>query len=264
MPKSESARSRPADIAVIIPTCDRPDYLREALASVCAQQLPPREILVVDNGMTAVDGSDLPPGVQLLRLPPRVGPSRARNDGAAAATSGYLAFLDDDDSWEQAFLREAWAALQTQRVRCVYGRKDVRVGGRSTGYKLVTPDSLTIATLLRRNPGTGGMNLLIERQLFLDVGGFDERLRLSEDRALALEILLRGERIGSAPNAVAVVRQHSSDRLRQRPIRKLRFVWKYRRLYSAGQFAMAVARILAAAMLSPAFVANENRRKRTT
>lgn len=245
-------RLMPVDISVIIPTCDRPDYVREALASVRAQQSPPREILVIDNGTTALHPSEMPPGVQLFRLPARVGPSRARNFGAAIATSAYLAFLDDDDSWEPSFLREAFATLEKEEAKCVYGRKALNASGGPIDYRLATPDSLNVATLLRRNPGTGGMNLLIERRLFLEIGGFDDRLRLSEDRALALEILLAGERIAVAPDAVALVRQHASDRLRQRPIRKLPFVWKYRRLYSATGFAMAVARILAAAGLSQA------------
>ncbi|MGH6781930.1 MAG: glycosyltransferase family 2 protein [Sphingomonadaceae bacterium] len=242
----------PLDISVIIPTCDRPDYVREALASVRAQQAPPREILVIDNGTRTLCSSGMPPEVQLFRLPAKVGPSRARNFGAAIATSTHLAFLDDDDSWDPSFLFEAFSTLEKEQVRCVYGRKALDVPGGTIDYRLATPDNLNVATLLRRNPGTGGMNLLIERRLFLEIGGFDDRLRLSEDRALALEVLLSGERIAVAPDAVAVVRQHTSDRLRQRPIRKFPFVWKYRRLYSATGFAMAVARILAAAGLAQA------------
>lgn len=240
-------RLMPRDISVIIPTCDRPDYVREAVASVCAQRYSPHEILVIDNGTKALCASAIPPVAQLFRLPARIGPSRARNFGAAIAASTYLAFLDDDDSWEPGFLLEALATLEKERVRCVYGRKALSASGGPIDYKLATPDSLNVATLLRRNPGTGGMNLLIERRLFLEIGGFDDRLRLSEDRALALDILLAGERIAVAPDAVAVVREHASERLRQRPIRKLPFIWKYRRLYSMGAFAMAVARIFAAA-----------------
>lgn len=240
-------RLGPRDISVIIPTCDRPDYVREAVASVRAQRYPPHEILVIDNGTKALSAATMPSAVQLFRLPAKVGPSRARNFGAAIAASTYLAFLDDDDSWDPSFLLEALATLEQEQVRCVYGRKALSTSGGPIDYRLATPDSLNVATLLRRNPGTGGMNLLIERRLFLEIGGFDDRLRLSEDRALALDILLAGERIAVAPDAVAVVREHASERLRQRPIRKLPFIWKYRRLYSMSAFVMAVARILAAA-----------------
>ena len=233
------------DISVVIPTCDRPDLLREAIASVLAQTLPPREILVIDNGMVAVDRAEWWERVRLYRIAPRVGVSRARNVGAAIATGDYVAFLDDDDWWEPDFLLAARTAMVSEAVRCVYGRKVVSKQGSLAPYRLALPGELSVPTLLRRNPGTGGMNLLIERRLYLEVGGFDDRLHLSEDRALALEILLKGERIAVAPDAVAVVRHHGADRLRQRHMRKLPFIWKYRRLYSPPGFALAIGRVVA-------------------
>lgn len=233
------------DISVVIPTCDRPEFLTEAIGSVRAQTLSPREILVIDNGRVATSEHALPPTVRVHRMAAGVGPSRARNFGASLATGDYVAFLDDDDWWDPDFLLEARSKMLSEGVRCVYGRKMASRAGELTPYKLASPDELTTATLLRRNPGTGGMNLLIERRLFLGIGGFDDRLKLSEDRALALEVLLGGERIAMAPAAVAVVRHHGESRLRQRHIRKLAFVWKYRRLYSIMGFSLAVSRILA-------------------
>lgn len=222
-------------ISVIIPTCDRPaEYLRAAIDSVLAQSLPADEIIVVDNGTRDADPSALPEGVVLYRLPPRVGPSRARNFGAAMARGSHLAFLDDDDWWDTGFLHEAWAVLQGEGARCVYGRKDVFRDGQVRRYKCPSPETLTIPVLLRRNPGTGGQNLLIEKALFWRVGGFDERLRTSEDKALALEVLRAGERIGIAPEAAAVLRSHHGVRARQARLRKLLFTWKYRHLLGLG------------------------------
>jgi glycosyltransferase involved in cell wall biosynthesis len=84
-------------ISVIIPTADRPPaFLLDAVTSVLAQTLAPMEILVMDNGLRAVDPAILPGGVTLVRLAPRVGPSRARNAGAAKARGAHLAFLDDE------------------------------------------------------------------------------------------------------------------------------------------------------------------------
>lgn len=237
------AASRPT-VSVVIPTCDRPDFLREAVASVLRQSLPPHEIIIVDNGSFALQGSDLPEGVTLLRTEPRIGPSRARNQGAAAASGQLVAFLDDDDWWAEDFLREAVFALVEQDVSCVYGRKCRATEHGVQPYRLPTPETLTVPTLLRRNPGTGGMNLLIDRLLFLRLGGFDPDLLLSEDRALALELLLAGERIGIAPDALAIVRTHDSDRLRRHGMRKLGFIRKYRRLYSAAGLASAYARLI--------------------
>jgi glycosyltransferase involved in cell wall biosynthesis len=236
------------DISVIIPTCDRPELLSEAIASVLSQTLPPREILIIDNGLTPVSEADLPQVVRVYRIAPRAGPSRARNFGAAIARGKHLAFLDDDDWWDRDFLLEARTVMASEKVRCVYGRKMACLEGALTPYKLASPNELTVFTLLRRNPGTGGMNLLIERRLYLSIGGFDDRLSLSEDRALALEVVLSGDRIATAPKAIAVVRHHNGGRLRQRHLRKLSFVWKYRRHYSPIQFSLATGRILLRSM----------------
>ena len=222
-------------ISVIIPTCDRPaEFLRAAIESARAQSLAPYEVIVVDNGTSDADPAVFPEGVTLYRLPPRVGPSRARNFGAAMARGTHLSFLDDDDWWDTDFLREAWAVLEAEGVRCVYGRKDIWRRGRVEHYKLPSPETLTIPVLLSRNPGTGGQNLLIEKPLFWRVGGFDERLRTSEDKALALELLLADERIAIAPKAAAIMRSHDGARARQARLHKILFSWKYRRLLGLG------------------------------
>lgn len=232
-------------ISVIIPTCDRPaEFLRVAVASALNQNLAPSEVLVVDNGTRDADPAALPAGVTLYRLPPRVGPSRARNFGAAMARGSHLAFLDDDDWWDADFLRAAWAVLAAEDVRCVYGRKDVWRDGTVQPYKRPSAETLTIPVLLQRNPCTGGQNVLIDKALYWRVGGFDERLRASEDRALALEVLRAGERIAAAPEAVAVLRTHQGARLRHSRLARLPFVWKYRALLGRRGTLRMAARII--------------------
>lgn len=232
-------------ISVIIPTCDRPiEFLMEAINSVLGQSLSPAEVIVVDNGSCDVDSAALPEGVTLYRLPPRVGPSRARNFGAAMATGTHLAFLDDDDWWDSDFLLEAWTVLEGESARCVYGRKDIHYQTGTERYKCPTPDTLTVQVLLKRNPGTGGQNLLIEKVLFWRIAGFDDSLHTSEDKALALEVLLCSESIAIAPDAVTVVRSHDGPRARQAVWHKLRFAWKYRNLHGIGGLMCETLRVV--------------------
>ncbi len=216
-------------ISVVIPTCDRPEFAEQAIASALAQTLPPSQVILVDNGYNPFAGPRDRHRLSVLRLPPRCGASRARNAGARAAKGEYLAFLDDDDWWSPSFLEELHRTLIRDGTRCGYGRKDRWRDGRLRHYKTPGPEDMTVENLLRRNPGTGGMNLLVERRLFIEIGGFDEELPASEDRAFALEVLLAGEEIACAPKAVSVARHHDGERLRQDPRRRLAFVWKYRR-----------------------------------
>jgi len=232
-------------ISVVIPTCDRPsEFLRAAVDSALSQSLAPLEVIVVDNGTHDADAAALPEGVVLHRLPPRVGPSRARNFGAAMAKGTYLAFLDDDDWWDANFLREAWSVLQAEGTHCVYGRLDHIQNGEVRSSKCLRPDTLNVASILRTNPGTSGQNLLIDKLLFWEVGGFDERLATSEDRALALEIILAKERISIAPSAVVFVRSHHGERARKFVHRRVRFVVKYRSVYGTTKAVSEIFRIM--------------------
>jgi len=87
--------------SVIIPTHNRLDLLRGALASVWQQSYNDCELIVVDDG--SADGTW--DALQVLgtrvcaRRQNNAGPGAARNLGAKNATGDYFAFLDSDDLW---------------------------------------------------------------------------------------------------------------------------------------------------------------------
>jgi glycosyltransferase involved in cell wall biosynthesis len=107
------ARSR--KVSVIVPTCDRPTFLRQALASVRAVEATDLsfEILVGDNGV-APDTCAVAEEFDAIYLRASIaGPSAARNVGLRAATGEYLAFLDDDDVWQIGNVRPQIALLES-------------------------------------------------------------------------------------------------------------------------------------------------------
>lgn len=217
-------------ISVIIPTCDRPHhFLLRAIESVCEQSLSANELIVVNNGRPENLPLILPPQVKLFNITPYAGVSRARNFGAAMATNELIAFLDDDDWWDHDFLKESFQSLISQDVKAVYGRVDRWFNGKQWCHKLPSED-LCVEEILYKHTATGGQNMLIEKEIFFKVGGFDEKLKMCEDRSLAIELLLSGEKLGFAINAIAVVRHHCGDRLRHHKFRRLPYILKYRKL----------------------------------
>jgi glycosyltransferase involved in cell wall biosynthesis len=95
-----------ADISVVVPAFNAAETIERALASIAAQTLQPREVIVVDDGsddatlqvLAAYQG--LPDGTSLTVLSQnRAGAGAARNRAVAAATGEYIAFLDADDDW---------------------------------------------------------------------------------------------------------------------------------------------------------------------
>lgn len=88
-------------VSVVVPTCDRPALLREALASIRARESEALsfEIIVGDNGQAAETKQVAAEfGAKHLAVS-RKGPSAARNACLKAATGEFIAFLDDDDIW---------------------------------------------------------------------------------------------------------------------------------------------------------------------
>lgn len=103
-------------ISVVVPTRNRPDLLRLALASIRAHEACDItfEILVGDNGddpetprvCAAFDATHLPVSQN--------GAAAARNAGLAAATGELIAFLDDDDVWTENHIRPHLAVLDAR------------------------------------------------------------------------------------------------------------------------------------------------------
>ncbi len=91
-----------APVTVVIPMYNDGTWVAEAIASALTQTVPPKEIVVVDDGSTDGSGELVAArfggAVKILRQA-NGGPSRARNAGVWAATEPYVAFLDADDVW---------------------------------------------------------------------------------------------------------------------------------------------------------------------
>lgn len=89
-------------VSVIIAAYGMPDYLNEAVRSVCNQTFKDYEIIVVDDcsGDEVVSRYQLPKSARLICHEKRFGAAAAtRNTGLKVARGKYVAFLDQDDVW---------------------------------------------------------------------------------------------------------------------------------------------------------------------
>lgn len=103
--------------SVVLPTHDRRDLLREAISSVAQQSFGDWELIVVDDASECPISEDelrdlAGPGSRLVRLAASQGGAAAKSAGARAARGQLLAFLDDDDLWNPAYLERADRALR--------------------------------------------------------------------------------------------------------------------------------------------------------
>ncbi len=193
-------------VSVILPTRNRAALLSEQLEALAHQTYDaPWELIVVDNG--SVDGTHETTTAFADRLPLRVvtatdrlGASYARNCGAKSARGDYLFFIDDDDRVTPGWL--AAMALAGERWDVLRGQlRHFRVG-RHGPERVPAADSEGLSYAFEFLPTITGANSGIRRELFLELGGFDERYPRFEDTELYWRAQLAGHEAGFVADAV--------------------------------------------------------------
>jgi GT2 family glycosyltransferase len=194
--------------SIVIPTIGRAALLERTLDALAAQTHAPHEVIVVCDGpdpSTEALGRRWPapyPIVWLFQGENR-GPAAARNAGAAAARGDVLLFLDDetlpDRDWLAQHLQHHRenGMVVVGRLRDVYERSArsfvelcmreytaLRVSALHAA--LLQPDGLAEQAWV-------GLNASIWRDTFMELGGFDERLRFVQEDA---ELGTRARRSG--------------------------------------------------------------------
>ena len=111
-----------------------------------------------------------------------------------------LAFLDDDDTWDPAYLAEAEHLAHARGLELVltaFLKVREHEGSWEELPEKVPPASLQPEDFMVRNPGIRGSNLFISRDAFLCSGGFDPALPSFHDMDLGLRLArLPGLRYG--------------------------------------------------------------------
>jgi glycosyltransferase involved in cell wall biosynthesis len=176
-------------ISVVITTCRRRAFLREAVLSVINQDYRDIEVIVVDDGST--DSS----WEEVRDLPVRYlwkengGISSARNRGIGVSQGEYVAFLDVDDLWMKGKLSVQIRLMEEQGFSVSYTDEIWVRNGRRVNQKMrhkkfsgfIFERCLPLCII---SPSS----VVIRREVFNEVGLFDEALPVCEDYDMWLRI----------------------------------------------------------------------------
>lgn len=170
-------------LSIIIPTFNRPELLQRAVRSALDQTFTDIEVIVVDDGSTPAVSLTDHEKLRVLRLDPNEGGPMARNRGAAIAQAPWITYLDDDDVLLPNMAERAMRAIQQIPADLP------RPVGLLFGLDVVDPQGNVVVThrppTLPRGshfclelipPGTSFITkqtLVVERDVFLGMGGFD-------------------------------------------------------------------------------------------
>ncbi|NNC11882.1 glycosyltransferase family 2 protein [Planctomonas sp. JC2975] len=173
-------------------------FLRAAIESVLAQTYSNFELMIVDNGSAPLESiralESLDPRIRSMYRA-EVGVARARNEGAGATSGWFLVFIDDDDVWHPERLAEHVALMSRDPGIAVSYCRFRTID--EHGVELAPADRRTAVDIhdVFRGVTTGIFmpNIMIRRQAFVEVGGFNQSFRLAQD----LDLLLGLARLGS-------------------------------------------------------------------
>jgi len=185
-------------VAVIIPLYNQRATVGEAIASVFAQTRVPEEIIVVDDGSTDGSGDaverEFPGRVRLIRQENR-GPAAARNTGIRANNSSLIAFLDADDKWFPQKLERHMEFMEghTDCMLSFSAHVSYYEARDETRTENISIDKRTYVrkAFFREEGLPAAPSVIVRRDVFDEVGVFDESLRMCEDSDLWLRIMLR-------------------------------------------------------------------------
>lgn len=187
-------------VTLVMPTRNQPVRLRAAVDSILrVTTYAPFDLLIVDNGSDRADARqalrDLAarPGVRVQRDDRPFNWSALNNAASSGATGDLLCFINDDveayePAWLEALVRLAVRAdMGVVGARLWYPDRTLQHAGLvlhpQTGashlFQHLPPDDvgyLGLAGVTRRVSAVTGACLVVRREVFAAVGGFDETL----------------------------------------------------------------------------------------
>jgi glycosyltransferase involved in cell wall biosynthesis len=162
------------------------------------QTCPPAEIIVIDDGSSddtkALITGKFGDSVKYL-WQPNSGVSAARNKGVDLARSDWIAFLDADDYWEPRKLARQLelAAIRPDASLIACEATVYDESGNCSHRLLPRPFNRAEVSRELKKRTVIPMGVLLQRQVFLSLGGFNTSLSCGEDRDLWARVVAHYE-----------------------------------------------------------------------
>lgn len=229
-PPLKNAPEDQPKVSVCLSHFNRPQFLRQALDSILAQDYPHIEVVLVDDASTDPAAQsfldNLAPTFakrdwQLLRNTSERFVGAARNQAARQARGQYLLFMDDDNFAKphevSTFIRAAQATgadITTCFLDFFSGHTSPSASTPLMHRVLFLGDAAAGGAL--RNT-FGDTNALIRREVFLKLGGFHELRNVGhEDWQLYASAILKGYHLQVLPEALVWYRRNDAERFATR------------------------------------------------
>jgi glycosyltransferase involved in cell wall biosynthesis len=198
-------------VSVIIPVFNAERYVEEAIRSVLSQTYAAVELICVNDRST--DGSlsvleSFGPEITLINNEENCGTAESRNQGIRIARGEFLAFIDNDDIWEdnklEVQMRQFQASLNLD-VSLTYMQCFIspELGGEIRPLRYCPPDPL---------PGYIPSTMVVKKTSFEKVGYFDSRWKNGESFDWIVRANEAGLRFGIIDHILVKRRIHENNK----------------------------------------------------
>jgi len=190
-------------VTAFMPAYNAEQYIRASLEAVVAQDYPNVDIVVCDDGSTDSTGEIARsfPEVRVVHQP-NGGRASACNTAIRASEGALLTSFDADDLWPPNRISMQVAYLQEHpEAGGVFGRQ----------VWMNPPPWLGRDAVYGDLDGIPIGSVMLRRELFDEVGGFDESFKHGEDMDLVVRLRARGVKLDVLPEVVLYRRYHEGQ-----------------------------------------------------
>lgn len=183
-------------VSVVVPTHNRPDFLKRTLQSILQQTYKNLQIIVVSNGFNDKN-KKIVNGLQDSRIEyyeqeNSGGPASPRNHGIRKSQGKYIAFCDDDDLFVPEKIQKQLEALNKNKNYALCYSKMLRFDNNQEWSVLNEGGTTDFKTLLFRN-NVPISSIFIRASFIKKYGGFLESKKIgdAEDYEFVLRYALK-------------------------------------------------------------------------
>ncbi|WP_440650497.1 glycosyltransferase family 2 protein [Candidatus Pelagibacter sp. HIMB1495] len=208
---------RKKNISCVITTHNRDEYLKDAIYSIIKQTYSPLEILISNNIPNKKTQKIIKTISKKTQVPINYLEHNMRGRGAASANlaaskakGDYIAFLDDDDMWDKNYLKEIAFFISQKKSKIVYSWFYKIQNNKKTSYKKLD-EKLKINDFILSNPGSGVSNLVVDKNIFISLGGFDDYINPSYDKDFIIRAIHYGYKYYVLKKKLVIQRKHTQQ-----------------------------------------------------
>lgn len=225
-------------VSIIIPTYSRPTNLCRAIDSVLSQTYKPIEIIIVDdNGI----GSDYQKETerilskyieneQIIYIKHDVNKngSAARNTGVRAAHGFYVGLLDDDDEFLPNKVEEQVKCLEETCAKdesvCGCFCNGFLKGGNREYITYNHPTERLAEQILTEKVRFNSSTILMYRDIYIRLNGFDERYERHQDWEFFLRFLRNYKFVLACPDTYLTIKHSTPNIISRNPIKAIEYL----------------------------------------